>query len=331
MSACERGAQWQLATRILEHSSGRYEVEALNSAISACGRAAQWQAAIVLLTGAAAARSAPGGSSAMPEATIVTFNAAAAACAPAGRWEVALEVLRLSKQAALALDNVGYSAVLSACAEGAQWARALRLLNDDMRAAGLLPDAVSRSSAVNACAKGHVWELALHVLAEMPSPPHVAAWNAAMTACERAEHWLVALGVLGSLRSALPGAQLLTSTLNAGLQACARGLSWTSALALLAEAAEPDETSFTIAIAMSGGAPLTVRMAMYREAVRCGVWPGLESVHSRGSLGQHSARALPGLGEDAMLVAHVGRDSAQAGVQAEAKLDAQVDVRRRPR
>lgn len=259
ITALQRGARWAEALELLSDASGRYlqpNAVAYNATISACERGLAWQQAAALLAGMPSRGLTP---------TMVTYNSTISASV--GHWVFVLGLLEQARSLHLTPDRVTYSTAINACGEGAEWERAMLLLAA-LGCAGGERDAIVSAVAIRACARGEQWSVALRLLEEQveaSAMPHAPSFNAAMSACERGSQWQRALLLLDRLRG---GAPLGTQSLNGAIQACVRGALWELALDFLAEAALPDEVSYSTAVAAlaAAGAPLGLAIAVYREA-----------------------------------------------------------------
>ena len=108
ITACERGANWMLATHLLmdlTKSRLQADVVTFSSVISACEKASAWQQALGVLE-------------MLPsigiEASVISVNAAISACDRAAKWPFALFLLSARRDA----STVSFSAAISACERG---------------------------------------------------------------------------------------------------------------------------------------------------------------------------------------------------------------------
>ena len=200
------------------------DARATNAAIAAAARGADATVALELLEGLGRA------------ADVYSFTSAIAACSAAGEPLRALALLRDMEGArGVAPDVRCYNAALHACAEGRLPEEALALLKRMAGRRGLAPDAVSYNTALTACAKGLRHTEGLAVLDEMRAAgvkPDAHTYSAALACCDDAER---ANELLAQMRAV--GVEPDGVCYGAAIAACARGGEAASADALLREQA----------------------------------------------------------------------------------------------
>eukprot|EP00397_Hematodinium_sp_SG-2012_P025842 GEMP01027031.1.p1 GENE.GEMP01027031.1~~GEMP01027031.1.p1 ORF type:complete len:507 (+),score=142.51 GEMP01027031.1:189-1709(+) len=134
ISACEVGAQWQSAIRILDKMESRRcdaNVVSFSAAINACEKARQWTAALALFKRMERQRIRP---------NTITYNALLSACARSGQWRYACELLQRMEYP----DVTSHNTVISGCAKSGQWQTALRCFNAmKQNRSGDEPDAIT--------------------------------------------------------------------------------------------------------------------------------------------------------------------------------------------
>ena len=145
-SASEKGSRWQMALRLLPMISVlrlEADVVSYSSAISACQKCEEWRVALLLLsemkmihvkvdTIACNAAISASRSSSWLEAlgllntmrfcamrsTITTFGSIISCFESIGRWQLALQMLRISETQGLRLQDITCNAAIGACEKG---------------------------------------------------------------------------------------------------------------------------------------------------------------------------------------------------------------------
>ena len=110
ISACERGAQWQLALVLLDRLNMKRlqpTLPSLNAATSACEKSGEWQAAMSLLSQMCGWHL---------QADLITFNAVLSACSREVQWQCALRLLDAMGSMHLGPDVFSYKAAFTAVA-----------------------------------------------------------------------------------------------------------------------------------------------------------------------------------------------------------------------
>ncbi|CAJ1401389.1 unnamed protein product [Effrenium voratum] len=197
VSACEKGAQWQIALALLQElaaGSLRPNLLVCNAAISACEKGNQWRHAVQLLalmqtTGI--------------QADMITYCAALSACG--SQWLQALRLFEGLRRSRGDANAVSFSEALDACERGLQLETAACLLGDLQLGAiakvggrkAFLASALSREAcnqAISACAKSGNWRQALQLLdcVAKPEASEISV-NTAVSACSRGGRWQWAL------------------------------------------------------------------------------------------------------------------------------------------
>eukprot|EP00928_Gymnodinium_smaydae_P076224 TRINITY_DN59200_c0_g1_i1.p1 TRINITY_DN59200_c0_g1~~TRINITY_DN59200_c0_g1_i1.p1 ORF type:complete len:408 (+),score=15.73 TRINITY_DN59200_c0_g1_i1:101-1324(+) len=123
---------------------------------------------------------------------------------------------------------------------------------DELRCAGIRPDAIAYTGVIAACGKGRRWDMSLALIRDMESfrvNVDLVCRSAAINSCGLGRAWEIALSLLnGAPRS--QGVDLVC--VNACIAACARGLAWRNAVALVWEMpvwrVQPDVVSFNTAM-----------------------------------------------------------------------------------
>ena len=146
ISASEKGSRWQMALRLLPMISVlrlEADVVSYSSAISACQKCEEWRVALLLLsemkmihvkvdTIACNAAISASRSSSWLEAlgllntmrfcamrsTITTFGSIISCFESIGRWQLALQMLRISETQGLRLQDITCNAAIGACEKG---------------------------------------------------------------------------------------------------------------------------------------------------------------------------------------------------------------------
>lgn len=240
ITACEKGAAWLIATRLISSMvlprAPRPNTISVSAAVSACEKGYQWLHALRLLSWSERVRADP---------NTITFNATITACGNVGKWQHALSVLALLESHALAPDVITFNACMSACAQGWQWQISLGLMRN-MSDLMLEPNVITLSAAIFACEKGERWEDALAILYSVESRrvcPSIVLSNAALSACARVSKWDVVLFLFSDLQRLLP-VRATTKTFNIVASALRRGNQWQSVLALLSRVKQKPSSKF---------------------------------------------------------------------------------------
>ena len=159
------------------------------------------------------------------------YNAALHACAEGRLPEEALALLkRMEGRRGLAPDAVSYNTALTACAKGLRHTEGLAVL-DEMRAAGVKPDAHTYSAALACCDDA---ERANELLAQMRAvgvEPDGVCYGAAIAACARGGEAASADALLRE--QARRGVRPTVVAHKAAIAAFAREGDWRRALELL--------------------------------------------------------------------------------------------------
>ena len=101
-------------------------------------------------------------------------------------WKNALILFSRVPEAAVAPNQVSFSAAISACEKNVKWRMAL-LLFSCMPIARVLSDVISFSAAISAFEKGCQWQMALFLFWQMSEArvvPDLVSFNASISACE---------------------------------------------------------------------------------------------------------------------------------------------------
>ncbi|CAE7622073.1 unnamed protein product [Symbiodinium sp. CCMP2456] len=119
------------------------------------------------------------------------------------RWEEALSLLLLEREASIQADVVAFTALVRACARAAAkaWPAAIATLCN-MEDRTVAPDVMSLGAGVDACAKASRWLpccLLLQRLRTWACEANIIVFNSAITACERSSEWATAFRHLGLL------------------------------------------------------------------------------------------------------------------------------------
>ncbi|CAE7238710.1 unnamed protein product, partial [Symbiodinium necroappetens] len=163
-----------------------------NSAITACGRCAQWAMALAIFTDHFTESL---------EKSNATYTTLLGACEMGGRWELALEVLALSRSERRC-TNVTFNAALGACGQCAQWQVALQLM-EDMGKASFPRDTIAHNTAMAALAKAGRWQHALWLLSSLTSGgADVISYATVARTCAAEFAWRIAAAVFADGRRA---------------------------------------------------------------------------------------------------------------------------------
>ena len=104
-------------------------------------------------------------------------------------WQDTFVWLQNQVEARLAKTKT-YNIAINACGKGANWLASL-VCFQDLRAAGLLPDAVTCNSIITACTRGSGWPTSLaflHKLWPAQLSPDIFTLSAAICACATVLH-----------------------------------------------------------------------------------------------------------------------------------------------
>lgn len=271
VSACARGALWQLAIALLpvdslpqDRADGGRDAAGYGAAVDACSRAACWEEALAILYSIEACRLSssppslrqPGTADVLGtlRPTRAGFGAAVSAMMRAAKWEWALALLAWSSARRMQPSVIAYNSAISACGAANEWVCALALLWS-MPSQTMQPSVISYNAAADACGVAGQWQMASWVLTHMLEStgllPTTVSYTTLLVSYARVRRWEAALSSLSSMRLASASADAVAY--NAAISACAPDLLWPIALALLQDmrnqkvAATP--TTFNAALA----------------------------------------------------------------------------------
>ena len=124
ISACEKDANWEQATALLDQMEAEgceLAPHAYNACISACEKGMRAQLAMGIFERMRAKGVAP---------NVVTYSAMISACEKAHQWKQALSILSEMKSNGINPNVVAYSACISALSKGQQWEKALGIFRE---------------------------------------------------------------------------------------------------------------------------------------------------------------------------------------------------------
>lgn len=205
IEACVRGGRWErglsvLMERTSEKTDRKWEALPFNRVMQACVDAGRWQEAAALLDHMK--------DEVGTEPDLITYGIAINAYGNAGEWRRALDVLKESlpemrKGGGGELENacLCFAYAIRACKHAGEFDEALRVLDRDVPATGVAPNALVLHEALTACGVGGCWQQALELLpralaaADGKSSSCLRSYTAAIKACGRSGQWEAALAL----------------------------------------------------------------------------------------------------------------------------------------